>query len=134
MTWMDRKLAALDTLVSQFFEGGAPWRELAGTHPLAPTPPAAKHASARCGKDSRTDRWERPGDTGRNCWSATASERGDKVQHAEAFELCEYGSQPGAAEMLQAVPVLAKAADFDIRTSMFVLHSLHDFHCHSLFQ
>jgi hypothetical protein len=31
-------------------------------------------------------------------------ERGGKVQHAEAFELCEYGSQPSLAGLRQLFP------------------------------
>ena len=33
-------------------------------------------------------------------------ERAAKVEHAEAFEVCEYGRQPTAAELRTAVPVL----------------------------
>ncbi len=35
-------------------------------------------------------------------------EQAAKVQHAEAFEICEYGSQPGPEEILRLFPMLKK--------------------------
>ena len=35
-------------------------------------------------------------------------EIGDKVKHAEAFEICEYGAQPNDAEIKRLFPMLGK--------------------------
>jgi N-acetylglucosamine malate deacetylase 1 len=98
---MERKLAALDALESQFLEGGAN-----GSAKLLP-------------KDS-ADRERRVGEVREGFRERTRSvarqyraklieiygkERGDKVQYAEAFELCEYGSQPRPAELRRMFPL-----------------------------
>jgi len=33
-------------------------------------------------------------------------EKGNAVQHAEAFEICEYGAQPSSARLKQIFPML----------------------------
>jgi hypothetical protein len=38
-------------------------------------------------------------------------ERGAKVEHAEAFEVCEYGSQPSAGELRRLFPFFDGAAE-----------------------
>ena len=35
-------------------------------------------------------------------------EQGAKVEHAEAFEICEYGHQPGPAEIRRLFPFFEK--------------------------
>jgi LmbE family N-acetylglucosaminyl deacetylase len=95
-----KKLDALGTLVSQFFEGGAN-----GSPALIPADDA--------GRDARHRQVRQRFDEGAlgvaRKYRAKLQERygkdaGDKVQHAEAFELCEYGSQPNAAELRRLFP------------------------------
>jgi N-acetylglucosamine malate deacetylase 1 len=97
---MEKKLDALDALESQFFEGGAN-----GSAKLLPKDAA--------GRETRL-RQVRQGFTGRATGVAQkyrqrlielyGQEKGSKVQHAEAFELCEYGSQPGTKEVRRLFP------------------------------
>ena len=35
-------------------------------------------------------------------------ERGNKIQHAEAFEVCEYGRRPKEADLKALFPMLGK--------------------------
>ena len=104
---MEKKLDALDALESQFFEGGAN-----GSAKLLP-----KDAADR---ENRL-RQVRQGFAGRATGVAQkyrqrlielyGQERGGKVQHAEAFELCEYGSQPGAKEIRRLFPFFGENRD-----------------------
>jgi N-acetylglucosamine malate deacetylase 1 len=97
---MEKKLDALDALESQFFEGGAN-----GSAKLLPKDAA--------GRETRL-RQVRQGFAGRATGVAQkyrqrlidlyGQEKGSKVQHAEAFELCEYGNQPGAKEVRRLFP------------------------------
>jgi LmbE family N-acetylglucosaminyl deacetylase len=97
---VDRKIAALETLVSQFYEGGA-----LGSAALIPTDEAGREARLRTVRLGFLDRSlgvarkYRP-----KLLEAYGKERGEKVQHAEAFELCEYGNQPGPAELRKLFP------------------------------
>ncbi|HZU25097.1 MAG TPA: PIG-L family deacetylase [Bryobacteraceae bacterium] len=94
-----RKIDALDAQVSQFYEW-LPWvdgkladvpkdpverkRWLAnGPHGAPPTPEVRK----------ALEKWYGP-------------ERAAKIKHAEAFELCEYGSQPNDQELRRLFPML----------------------------
>jgi LmbE family N-acetylglucosaminyl deacetylase len=97
---IDRKLDALGTLVSQFYEGGAN-----GSAKLIPSDAAGREARQRTVRErfasgamgtARKFRTQLVNQYGK--------ERGNKVQHAEAFELCEYGSRPGAAELRKLFP------------------------------
>ncbi len=97
---IEKKLDALDALESQFFEGGAN-----GSAKLLPKDAAGREARLR---------QVRQGFAGRATGVAQkyrqrlidlyGQEKGSKVQHAEAFELCEYGSQPGAKEIRRLFP------------------------------
>ena len=42
-------------------------------------------------------------------------DQGAKIQHAEAFELCEYGAQPRPAELRRLFPVHAKQETLESR-------------------
>jgi LmbE family N-acetylglucosaminyl deacetylase len=96
----DKKIAALDAHVSQFYEW-LPWvdRRL---HEV-PTDPAerrkwlARQWGGRITPEVRKalEKWYGP-------------ERGAKVQYAEAFEICEYGRQPTEQEIRQLFPMLGK--------------------------
>jgi LmbE family N-acetylglucosaminyl deacetylase len=97
---MERKLDALDTLVSQFYEGGAN-----GSPALIPADAAGREARLRAVRQGFADRSLGAARKYRaKLLERYGKEHGDKVQHVEAFELCEYGSQPGAAELRKLFP------------------------------
>jgi hypothetical protein len=97
---IEKKLDALDLLVSQFYEGGAN-----GSAALIPADPAKQ-------QDRR--RQVRNGFAGRNQAVAQkyrpmleqwyGKEKAGKVQYAEAFEICEYGRRPNKAELAKLFP------------------------------
>lgn len=97
---IDQKLAALETLESQFLEGGA-----LGSADLVP-----KDAAHRAQREKQV----KAGFLSRSLGVAKTyraklielygPERGSKVQHAEAFEICEYGTQPSPAEIRRLFP------------------------------
>ena len=97
---IEKKLAAVEAMPSQFYEGGAN-----GGPQLVPSDDAGK---ARRKAEVR--------DGFRNRFAGTAkqfraklrelygTERGDKVQFAEAFEISEYGRRPDAQEIKRLFP------------------------------
>lgn len=97
---MEKKLDALDTLESQFYEGGAN-----GSAELIPSDPA---------KQQERKREVRAGFARRNEGLAQrfrakladyyGAEGAAKVKYAEAFELCEYGRQPNKEELKKLFP------------------------------
>ena len=97
---MAKKVAALERMESQFYEGGAN-----GGPELMPADSSAKakrKAAVRAGFQNRdhatADQFRR---------KLTAFYRFDrvgKIEYAEAFEVCEYGRQPGAAELRKLFP------------------------------
>jgi LmbE family N-acetylglucosaminyl deacetylase len=104
---IETKLNALDTLVSQFFEGGAN-----GSAKLIPADAAGREARMRKVRDSFAARSLGTAQKYRQrLIEMYGQERGSKVQHAEAFELTEYGSQPSAKEMRKLFPVFGEGGD-----------------------
>jgi N-acetylglucosamine malate deacetylase 1 len=97
---LDKKLAAVEALHSQFYEGGAN-----GGPELVPTDEAGK---------ARRKAEVRQQFTSRFAGSATrfkaklrelyGTERGDAVKYAEAFEISEYGRRPNAEEIRRLFP------------------------------
>jgi LmbE family N-acetylglucosaminyl deacetylase len=99
---VEKKLDALAVMISQFAEGGAN-----GHAGLYPADPAGQAARQRQVRDNFSRRfmatavrfakelavWH-PGDAAQ------------KVKHAEAFEICEYGAQPDRAELKRLFPFL----------------------------
>ena len=91
-----KKIDALDAQVSQFYEW-LPWVD--GKLDLVPHDPAERKlwlAKTRGGPLSQAVRAalvERYG-----------TEAGNRIQHAEAFELCEYGRQPSHEELNRLFP------------------------------
>src|SRR4029453_19007131 len=84
---MERKLDALDTLESQFYEGGA-----LGAASLIPADPAKQRERRRKIRDGFADRNRSIADRYRSTlgdWYGKLPS--EKVQYAEAFEICEYG-------------------------------------------
>jgi LmbE family N-acetylglucosaminyl deacetylase len=99
-TVVEKKLAALDVLVSQFFEGGA-----LGSADLLPKDEAGREKRLRDVRQGFMDRSMGVAKKYRaKLVDYYGQERGGKVQHAEAFEICEYGSQPNAAEIRRLFP------------------------------
>jgi LmbE family N-acetylglucosaminyl deacetylase len=96
----DRKIDALDSHVSQFYEW-LPWVD--GKLADVPKDPAARKEWLKAGfvgrpvtlPDVRAAlvKWYGP-------------EKGNAVQHAEAFEVCEYGAQPDDTRLKQIFPML----------------------------
>jgi N-acetylglucosamine malate deacetylase 1 len=97
---IEKKLDALDTLVSQFFEGGAN-----GSAALIPADEAGKKKRAQEVRNGFARRYQ--GQATRFKEALTewyGAERAGKIKHAEAFEICEYGAQPNKAELGRLFP------------------------------
>ncbi len=97
---IETKLDALAVMISQFAEGGAN-----GNASLYPAEPAGQAQRQRQVRDNFHRRYQAivarfakelaawyPGDAAQN------------VKHAEAFEICEYGTQPDRAELRRLFP------------------------------
>src|SRR5207237_10652063 len=83
----EKKLDALDTLESQFYEGGA-----LGSADLIPTDPqkqAERRRKVRAGHAGRTEAVARRYRDALAEWYGKG--KAAKVAHAGAFEVCEYG-------------------------------------------
>lgn len=99
---VEKKLAAVEALESQFYEGGCN----GGPH-LVPNPQDAAAVAARklavrnefSGYFSATAKRFRPA-----LIATYGPERGEKVRFAEAFEICEYGRRPDAEELKRLFP------------------------------
>jgi LmbE family N-acetylglucosaminyl deacetylase len=97
---IEKKLDALDTLESQFYEGGA-----LGSAELIPADPK-KQAERR--REVRASHAGRSQDVARRYRDKLAEwygkDKADKVHHAEAFEVCEYGRRPDKKELARLFP------------------------------
>jgi LmbE family N-acetylglucosaminyl deacetylase len=99
-----KKAAALDRLVSQFYEGGA-----TGGPQDVPEDPAAQAKRkedvrrALAGRDRAAAKQFRD-----KLADLYGKERAAKVEFAEAFEVCEYGQQPNTAELRRLFPFFDK--------------------------
>jgi N-acetylglucosamine malate deacetylase 1 len=103
-TVIDKKLDALDALVSQFYEGGAN-----GSADLLPSDPAKQADRHRKVRENHAARFRNNAQRFRgtlNNWYG--QEQGGKVQHAEAFEICEYGRRPNKDELARLFPFFEK--------------------------
>jgi LmbE family N-acetylglucosaminyl deacetylase len=99
---IEKKMDMLDAHVSQFYEW-LPWVD--GTLNKVPKDPAARRrwlAETRAGKPTAAVR-----DALVKWYGA---EKGNAVQHAEAFEICEYGARPDEAMIRKLFPFLPKAS------------------------
>ena len=97
---IDQKLEALVALESQFVEGCVTGHE--GLIPKNETERAAAHQRVR---DSFRSRFAATADQYRQkLIELYGPEKGRKVRYAEAFEVCEYGRQPTAAELRELFP------------------------------
>ena len=98
----EQKVDALMALESQTFEGGA----LGSAEEAAKVPPASLPDLRR---EWLREKWDRrAGDEAEKHRAALVrwygEERGKAVKYAEAFEICEYGRQPSAAEIRKLFP------------------------------
>jgi LmbE family N-acetylglucosaminyl deacetylase len=97
---MEKKLAALAAMASQFYEGGAN-----GSAELIPGDPAKqkeRHQEVRDGFAKRNqalaDRFRK------QLTDWYPPEQAAAIKHAEAFELCEYGAQPDKVQLKKLFP------------------------------
>jgi LmbE family N-acetylglucosaminyl deacetylase len=99
---IDKKLAVVEALASQFYEGGCN-----GGPELVPSPKNAAAVAARK-KEVRRQFDERFASTGRRFQLQLAKwygvEGAKKVKYAEAFEICEYGRPPSGEEVRKLFP------------------------------
>jgi len=97
---VEKKLDALGVMISQFAEGGAN-----GNASLYPADPAGQKARQKQVRDNFSRRFQAT--TARfqkQLADWYPGESGKAVKHAEAFEICEYGSQPNKAELKKLFP------------------------------
>lgn len=97
---IDKKLAATDVLVSQFYEGGAN-----GGPELTPADPQRQEERRRAVHEGFDRRAQGTANRFREQlvqWYG--AERGRQIRHAEAFEVCEYGRQPSRDELRRMFP------------------------------
>ncbi len=96
----DKKIDAVDALVSQVYEGGASGsekfvaaipRDPVGRRTWSVNEHGRRYAAVADRYREALVRWYGP-------------ERGKAVKYAEAFEVCEYGRQPGEAELKKLFP------------------------------
>lgn len=99
---LEKKLAAVEALESQFYEGGAN-----GHAGLVPDP-SDSAAVARRKKEVRDAFAGRYASCAKKYRAVLASyygqEKADQVKHAEAFEICEYGRRPDKEEIKKLFP------------------------------
>ncbi len=99
---IDKKLTALEALESQFVEGG-----VFGSPEMVPKTQKEHVAALRRVRSKMQQRAHRVAEKYRAELIKTyGKERGQKIQHAEVFEICEYGRQPTAAEVRRLFPVM----------------------------
>lgn len=97
---IEKKLDALGIIVSQFAEGGAN-----GSADLLPNDPAKQKARHKQVRDNFARRCHGIAERFRSHlvdWYG--KDRGEKVQYAEAYEICEYGSRPDKQELKRLFP------------------------------
>lgn len=102
----EQKVEALHELESQHYEGGA-----SGSEEYVKTVPPASDVVGR--KAWLKQRWHNRQSSEANRFRESliqlyGEERGKAVKYAEAFELCEYGRRPSAAELKELFPFFGK--------------------------
>jgi hypothetical protein len=97
---IEKKLDALDTLVSQFYEGGA-----LGSADLLPSDPNKQAERKRQVRDGFAKRSQTVAQKYRSALEQWyGKEKAASIGHAEAFEICEYGRRPDKAEIAKLFP------------------------------
>jgi LmbE family N-acetylglucosaminyl deacetylase len=103
---LEKKLAAVEALPSQFYEGGAN-----GGPQLVPSDEAGKARRKKEVRDSFTRRFGNTANKFRDkLRELYGAERGGAVTAAEAFEISEYGRRPNADEIKRLFPFFPAAA------------------------
>jgi LmbE family N-acetylglucosaminyl deacetylase len=97
---IEKKLDALGIMESQFAEGGA--NGSANLMPDDPEKQKARRAAVRDGFDKRSQGIANRFRAKLGEWYS--ADQAEKVKHAEAFELCEYGAQPNKTELKRLFP------------------------------
>jgi N-acetylglucosamine malate deacetylase 1 len=101
---MEKKLDALAVIESQFLEGGAN-----GNASLIPTDAAKRQERVKVVRYSQNNRFQSIANRFRKeLIEWYGPERGAKIKHAEAFEVCEYGTQPTKDQLRKLFPFLGK--------------------------
>ena len=100
-----KKLDALDAIESQFLEGGANGNE--SLLPKTPEQHKRRAAIVRANFDARSRGVASRFRKELGAWYPP--EEAAHIQHAEAFEICEYGQRPGHAELLKLFPFFQSA-------------------------
>lgn len=99
---IEKKLDAIDTLVSQFYEGGA-----LGNASMIPSDPAKQAERKRQVRDSFAKRSQAVAQKYRAALEPWyGKEKAATIGHAEAFEICEYGRRPDKAEIAKLFPFI----------------------------
>jgi LmbE family N-acetylglucosaminyl deacetylase len=97
---LEKKIDALSVMESQFYEGGAN-----GSADLMPGDPEKRKARQQEVRDGLAKRNASLAEQFRaKLVDWAGKDRGEKVKHAEAFELCEYGRQPDQTELKRLFP------------------------------
>jgi LmbE family N-acetylglucosaminyl deacetylase len=97
---VEKKLDALDTLESQFYEGGA-----LGSAELIPSDPEKQQERRRQVRAGHADRSKAVARRYRDKLAEWyGKEKAAEVQYAEAFEICEYGRRPDKKELIRLFP------------------------------
>lgn len=97
---LDAKLDALGVMISQFAEGGAP-----GSAALYPGDAPGQQQRQRQVRENFSRRFQATRARFNEQLAAWyPGEAAGAVKHAEAFEICEYGSQPDKAELGRLFP------------------------------
>jgi N-acetylglucosamine malate deacetylase 1 len=101
---IEKKLDALDTLESQFYEGGAN-----GSADLIPSDPAKQQERKRQVRASFAKRNENLAQRFRaKLNDFYGADKAGSIKYAEAFEICEYGRHPNLQELKTLFPFFGK--------------------------
>lgn len=95
---IEKKLDALDALVSQFYEGGA-----GGSARDIPTEPE-KQAERRRELRRRRGGGRISSENREKLAEFYGKEQAEKIVNVEAFQVCEYGRQPNKQELMRLFP------------------------------
>jgi LmbE family N-acetylglucosaminyl deacetylase len=100
----DRKLRAIDKIVSQAYEGGAGGSEELLSRVPPESQPKLRLQWLRKGWDRRQSSEARNHRDALVRWYG--KDRAKQIKYAEAFEICEYGRQPNEKEIRRLFPFL----------------------------
>jgi LmbE family N-acetylglucosaminyl deacetylase len=96
---IDKRLDALDVIVSQFYEGGAN-----GSADLLPSDPDKQRERRKAVRDGFAGRFRSQANRFRKELGDWYGDKGSSVKYAEGFEICEYGRRPNKEELKKLFP------------------------------